>query len=82
MDRSGRIRRRAVTFAVVVIAALVLLPRRAHAYLDPGTGSYVFQIAIGAFLGGVFAIKGTWRRVVDFVKRILPGRDAHEHDDR
>ena len=81
MVRSGRFRR-AIAVFVVVVAAQCMLPRYAHAYLDPGTGSYVFQIAVGAFLGGVFAIKGTWRRVVDFVKRLLPGRDRDERDAR
>jgi hypothetical protein len=80
MDRSGRIRRRIAAVLLVAIAAEWMLPRDAHAYLDPGTGSYVFQIAIGAFLGGVIAVKGTWRRFVGFLKNILPGRDVDERD--
>ncbi|OPZ84476.1 MAG: hypothetical protein BWY76_01829 [bacterium ADurb.Bin429] len=37
----------------------------AHAYyLDPGSGSYLFQIAIAGALGGFFALRqvlGKWR---------------------
>lgn len=82
MSCRGRILRRVVSVFLVVVAAQCMLPRSAHAYLDPGTGSYVFQIAIGAFLGGVFAIKGTWRRIVDFVRNLIPGRDPNERDGR
>lgn len=43
----------------------------AQAYLDPGTGSYVFQIAI-AFLLVVFAtLKNFWRQIFDNVKKFI-----------
>ena len=32
----------------------------AHAYLDPGTGSYVFQMVIAVFLSAAFSIKHYW----------------------
>jgi molybdate-binding protein len=41
----------------------------AHAYLDPGTGSYVFQVLIGALLGAAVAIKVFWKRIWGFVTR-------------
>ena len=36
----------------------------AHAYLDPGTGSYVFQVVAGALLGAAVAVKVFWSRLV------------------
>lgn len=39
-------------FAVMVFAA-----KDANAYLDPGTGSFIFQLLIGGALGGIVAIK-------------------------
>lgn len=50
---------------------LLLVPSTAHAYLDPGTGSYVMQLLIGTVLGGLFALGMFWRRVVAFVKRLF-----------
>jgi hypothetical protein len=50
---------------------LLLLPSIAHAYLDPGTGSYVVQILIGTVLGGLFALGMLWRRVVASFKRFF-----------
>ena len=50
---------------------LLLLPSIAHAYLDPGTGSYVVQLLIGGLLGGLFALGMFWRRVLASVRRLF-----------
>ncbi|MCX6844866.1 MAG: hypothetical protein NTX53_21605 [candidate division WOR-3 bacterium] len=50
---------------------LLLLPSIAHAYLDPGTDSYVVQILIGTVLGGLFALGVLWRRVVASVRGLF-----------
>jgi hypothetical protein len=36
---------------------------RAEAYIDPGSGSYFFQIMIAALLGGLYAIKIYWKNI-------------------
>lgn len=65
-------RRRGIRVSLaVMLIGLALLPGLAHAYLDPGTGSYVLQILVGALLGGLFAIGIFWRRVLAFVRRIF-----------
>ena len=38
-------------------------------YIDPGTGSYVFQLLIGGLLGAAVAVKIFWKRVWSFVSR-------------
>ena len=58
---------------------LLLLPSIAHAYLDPGTGSYVVQILIGTVLGGLFALGVLWRRVVASIKRLFKHRSSDEN---
>jgi hypothetical protein len=50
---------------------LLVLPSIAHAYLDPGTGSYVVQLLIGTVLGGLFALGVFRRRVVVSFKRLF-----------
>jgi hypothetical protein len=47
---------------------LVLIPM-AQAYVDPGTGSYVFQVLVGVFLGAAVALKLWWRRLWAFITR-------------
>jgi len=45
---------------------MVIIPLSAAAYLDPGTGSYIFQLLLATVLGGMFAVKIFWRRIMVF----------------
>lgn len=49
----------------------VLFPPKAHAYLDPGTGSYILQIAAAIIFAGLFLIKTWWNHISRFILRIL-----------
>lgn len=50
---------------------LFILPQKVYAYLDPGTGSYLIQIIIATFLGGLYLFKEQTLRIVQFVKNLL-----------
>ena len=39
------------------------------AYLDPGTGSYVLQIALASIFGAIYAAKHAWAQVKSKVVR-------------
>jgi hypothetical protein len=52
--------------ALLAVLALLLLVREAHAYLDPGTGSYIIQILIAGLFGALFMLKVFWGRIVGF----------------
>jgi hypothetical protein len=49
------------------------------AYLDPGTGSYVFQLALASFLGAAYAMKQLWSHIREQSKRLFL-RDARDND--
>jgi len=49
-----------------LVLFLFVFPNIAFAYLDPGTGSYIFQVLIAAVVGAFFAIKMYWQRVKNF----------------
>lgn len=52
---------------IILLALLVLIfPKNAHAYLDPGTGSYVLQVAAALLFGGLFAVKAFWSHIKAF----------------
>ena len=53
--------------------SLITVPN-AHAYIDPASGSFLFQVTIGALLGAGLAIKMFWRRIWGF----LTGRTRRE----
>ena len=47
---------------VFCLAALVA-PADAWAYLDAGTGSYLFQLAVAGLLAGMMTVKIYWMRI-------------------
>jgi hypothetical protein len=68
---SMRVSRSAV-LAILLAAGLIwLCPDDAHAYLDPGTGSYVLQLVIAALLGAAFALKVFWLRIKGFFSNLV-----------
>lgn len=46
------------------------------AYIDPGTGSFLVQMLLGAFLGVGIAIKMSWRRIREVLARIFTRRSV------
>ena len=44
----------------------------ADAYLDPGTGSFIFQTVIAMVVGAAFALKTYWQRI----KAMFGGKSA------
>lgn len=40
-------------------------------YLDPGSGSYIFQVIIAALVGAAFLIKVYWGRLKVFFSRLF-----------
>ncbi len=64
---------------IILLTLIVILsfPRRVHAYLDPGTGSFIIQLIIGATLGGGYMIKTQWKKIISFLKR---NRDDKKQD--
>lgn len=53
----------------IVIAAWLTCPDISWAYLDPGAGSFAFQMLIAAGMATLFAIKMYWTRIKDFFRR-------------
>ncbi len=43
----------------------------AFAYLDPGTGSYMFQLLLGGLFGLLYLIKMRWRKIKHIILNIL-----------
>lgn len=64
--------------APVAVVGLLILPQDAHAYLDPGTGSYVLQMIIAGLLGAAFAIKLSWFRIKRFISGLFSRNDRND----
>ncbi len=47
-------------FKLAVLSLFIVNP--AHAYLDPGTGSMILQMAVAGVLSAMFTIKLYWQK--------------------
>jgi len=59
--------RKALRLAGWSVLLAVLLDGSAQAYIDPGTGSYIFQLLIAGLLGAAFTAKVFWKRIGAFL---------------
>ena len=68
------------TFEAVLAAgfdsSLLASLRPICAYIDPGTGSLVFQILLGGALAGIVTIKLFWRQLKAFAVRLIGRKSA------
>jgi hypothetical protein len=51
---------------ILVVTLQFTFSQNAYAYLDPGTGSYIFQVLVATFIGGLFTIKMYWKKIKNF----------------
>ncbi len=60
---------RFVWFALFLLYFCVVTVPVAHAYIDPGSGSFIFQVLIGGLLAAGVALKTFWGRITAFFSR-------------
>ena len=68
-----------ILFILSLISTLTF-PNHAHAYLDPGSGSYMLQILLGTLVAGFFAIKQYWHRLKYFFKERFGKKEDKRHE--
>jgi len=74
---------RLIAFEVVLTPGLWFgWLKRAVAYLDPGSGSYILQLIIAAIVGAAFVVRMYWGKIKSFLQgrriaAIFPPWRAH-----
>jgi hypothetical protein len=63
-------RGRALRLLCFLTLVSILVPRRAHAYVDPSTGSIVIQVLVAGALGAAFTVKQWWGRVATAARQL------------
>lgn len=66
--------------AACCLTILLLTMNPAQAYLDPGLGSYIFQIVIAGAIGVAFAAKLFFRRLFTWRKPAAPKSEEERND--
>lgn len=67
-----------ICFKILIVTSIFcasIVPA-AHAYLDPGTGSFILQTLIAALFGALFVLKSYWVRI----KSWFSGRSNTDSD--
>jgi hypothetical protein len=49
--------------AFCLVALLLAVPSKAFGYVDPGSGSFIYQAIYAAFIGGVFYLRKFLNRI-------------------
>lgn len=56
---------------ILLLALFVASAHPAHAYLDPGSGSYILQMALAGGLGALFVFKNSIRVAAEKIRGIF-----------
>jgi len=51
---------------LLVLYMGLFLTKKLYAYLDPGSGSYIFQLLLGVLFGFIFTLKSFWKKIKSF----------------
>ena len=54
--------RRAILAGMILLSLTLATPVSAHAYTDPGTGTFAYQALYAAFIGGTFYFRKLVKR--------------------
>jgi hypothetical protein len=58
-----------IVFMLLVFAFLTA--KSVYAYLDPGSGSYLLQILIGAVLGGFYVFRNFFKNIIEKITKFF-----------
>ncbi len=71
----------AIWIVLAAFAVLLLYPRPAYAYLDPGTGSLIYQTLLATALGLMFLLRGARQRVSRAIRKLFGKPDPSDTAD-
>ena len=61
-----------------IVCGFLCFPKDAYAYIDPGTGSYIFQMLIALVVGGMFFLNLFWVKIKVFLANLFSSKDKQE----
>jgi len=64
-------------FLYLVISILFLLTSRAHAYLDPGTGSIILQAILAFIAASIATLSFYWNKFKMFISKFFKKKDEN-----
>ena len=71
---------KSIKYLFFALILLELMHSNADAYLDPGTGSFMFQMLLAAALGAAYTCKIYWQKIRLFFKKIFSKKERNGSD--
>ena len=68
-------------YGILIGQSLYSALAKHSAYLDPGSGSFILQLILAAFLGGLFVLRSFWARIRDGVRNLFSRQQEKEQDE-
>lgn len=62
----------------LILAGLVLVTKPAYAYLDPGTGSYIFQIVVATLLASGYFFRDKFGKIIGFIRGLFTKKTSEK----
>ena len=72
--------KKAGTVLLLLVLWNLILFHPVYAYLDPGSGSYIFQLLLATIVGLLFALRLFWGKIKRFFAKMFSKQDLNEHD--
>jgi len=66
----------------VLIFLVIMCPKDAWGYLDPGTGSYIVQVILAVIAGWMLTVKLFWKKIRAYLSRLNAKHSTKERDKR
>ncbi len=73
------VNKKIVCLMLFLFALVFVLPaKEAHAYLDPGSGSYMLQLIVAGLAGFIISLKMFWRQISAFITNLFSKTKANQ----
>ncbi len=72
--------KRSLNLLSLILLWQFIMSGPALAYIDPGTGSYLFQMLMAGLLSSMFALKMFWRNIRMYFSRFFSQSDSQDHE--
>jgi hypothetical protein len=59
---------------LLLLATGLIVPGDAFGYIDPGTGSVMFQVLVGLLIGAIATLKLYWAKLKKFLSGLFSGK--------
>lgn len=69
-----------LAMASIFLVLCLMPPRRVHAYVDPGSGSYILQLLVATLFGALFAVRVFWAKIKGFLGRMTSAAYRNKQD--